>query len=307
MRALVATGDPETLIDLREVADPVPERHEALVAVRAVSLNRGELRLLARRPAGWRPGQDIAGVVVRHAADGSGPAEGARVVAMVEQAGWAELVAVPSHRLAVLPDTVHFEQAATLPIAGITALRSLRLGGALLGRRVLITGASGGVGQFAVQLAVRSGAHVTGVVGRAEWVGRVLSLGATEAISRMAELTTPFDFILESVGGPAFREAVRLSAPNATIVLIGSSSGEDSRFQIYDFFGHEGLKMFVFFSYHEPATLGSDLAILTNLVAQGDLSPQIGVTAPWHDVKRVLEMLRNREFVGKAVLQLDTI
>lgn len=305
MRALVASGDPHMPVALREVADPVPERNEALVAVRAVSLNRGELRLLARRPAGWRPGQDIAGVVVRPAADGSGPAAGTRVVAMIDAGGWAQFAAVPTERLATLPDAVSFTAAAALPIAGITALRSLRMGGALLGRRVLITGASGGVGQFAVQLAARSGAYVTGVVSRPDRTDAVLALGAHQAVSSMAELTTPFDYILESVGGAVFREAVQLSAPDATMVLIGSSSGEDSRFQIYDFFGHEGLKLLIFFSYHEPHTLGRDLSTLANLVAQGGLAPQIGLEAPWQDVGMALEQLRQRQFIGKAVLLVD--
>jgi NADPH:quinone reductase-like Zn-dependent oxidoreductase len=159
MRALVATGDSRTLLEMREVEEPAPSPNEALVEVRAVSINRGELRLLAARPEGWRPGQDVAGVV-RRAAQNGGPPEGTRVVGLVDQAGWAERVAAPLSRLAPLPEAVSFAAAATLPIAGLTALRALRLGGALLGRSVLITGATGGVGHLAVQLAARSGARV---------------------------------------------------------------------------------------------------------------------------------------------------
>jgi len=130
MRALVATGpaNAATPLELREVDEPSPARDESIVAVRAVSINRGELRLLSVRPAGWRPGQDIAGTVVKAAADGDGPAVGTRVVALVDQAGWAERVAVPRSRIAVVPDVVSFAQAATLPVAGLTALRALRLG-----------------------------------------------------------------------------------------------------------------------------------------------------------------------------------
>src|SRR6266851_10129885 len=145
MRALVATSDPLAPLEIRAVDEPSPEANQSLVEVRAVSINRGELRLLAARPAGWRPGQDIAGVVVQTAADGSGPPVGTRVVALVDQAGWAEQVGVPSSRLGVLPDGVSFAQAASLPVAGLTALRALRLGGMLLGRTVLVSGATGGV------------------------------------------------------------------------------------------------------------------------------------------------------------------
>jgi hypothetical protein len=100
MLALVNTPGGNAPVDLREVAEPQPALNEALVEVRAFSLNRGELRLFQVRPEGWRPGQDISGVVLRQAADGSGPAAGARVVALTDNAGWAERAAVPTHRMA---------------------------------------------------------------------------------------------------------------------------------------------------------------------------------------------------------------
>src|SRR5690606_9014076 len=109
------------------------------VGVEAVAINRGELRLLAARGAGWRPGQAVAGVVLQQAADGSGPPPGERVVAWPEQQGWAEQLAVPTTHLAVLDPRVSFSEAATLPVAGITALRLLRIGGDRRGRRVLVT------------------------------------------------------------------------------------------------------------------------------------------------------------------------
>src|SRR5205085_4770930 len=143
MLALVNTPSAPIPIELREVPEPEPASDEAIVEVHAFSLNRGELALLANRPEGWRPGQDIAGIVVRAAADGSGPQEGTRVVAMVDGAGWAQRVAAPTARMAALPDNVSFASAATLPVAGLTALRLVRLGGSLLGRRALITGAAG--------------------------------------------------------------------------------------------------------------------------------------------------------------------
>src|SRR6202008_775002 len=99
-------------------------------------------------PSGRTVGWDIAGVVERAAADGSGPPEGARVVGLVWTGGWSERAAVPTRQLAELPDAVSFEQAATLPVAGLTALHALQIGGFCLGKRVLVIGASGGVGRF---------------------------------------------------------------------------------------------------------------------------------------------------------------
>src|SRR5919197_2516406 len=106
MRALVATGNPQSPLQLRDVDEPSPSSGETIVEVKAVSINRGELRLLATRPEGWRPGQDIAGVVVQAPPDGL-PA-GTRVVALVDQAGWAERVAVAPNRIAALPEAVSF-------------------------------------------------------------------------------------------------------------------------------------------------------------------------------------------------------
>ncbi len=106
-----------------DLPEPEPADGELVVEVRAFAINRGELSLLEQRPDGWRPGQDVAGVVNRTAADGSGPRKGARVVGIVDGASWAERVAVPVHRVASLPDGVDFSSAASLPIAGLTALR----------------------------------------------------------------------------------------------------------------------------------------------------------------------------------------
>src|SRR6266700_1123919 len=145
MLALVNTPSAPIPVELHEVAEPEPAPDEAIVEVHAFSLNRGELALLAGRPEGWRPGQDIAGVVVKAAADGSGPKEGTRVVALVDGAGWAQRAAAHTARMATLPDNVSFASAATLPVSGLTALRTLRYGGSLLGHFVLITAASADV------------------------------------------------------------------------------------------------------------------------------------------------------------------
>src|SRR5437667_11064747 len=106
MRAIVNTPGGAEPVAIREVAEPELQPNEALVEMRAFSLNRGELRLFQVRPEGWQPGQDTSGVVLQAAADGGGPSAGTRVVALTDNAGWAERAAVPAHRMAVLPDNV---------------------------------------------------------------------------------------------------------------------------------------------------------------------------------------------------------
>src|SRR4051795_3898727 len=117
MLAVVNTPSGSEPIAIRDVPEPEPKPNEALVAVHAFSLNRGELRLFQARPEGWRPGQDIAGIVLRQAADGSGAAEGTRIVGLCDWHGWAERAAVPSHRMAPIADSVSFAPAAALPVA----------------------------------------------------------------------------------------------------------------------------------------------------------------------------------------------
>ena len=307
MRALVATGDTTGPLTLQEVDPPTPATSETVVEVKACSINRGELRLLASRPRGWRPGQDIAGVVAEPAADGNGPPAGTRVVALVDQAGWAERVAVPRSRLAVLPDSVSFQAAATLPVAGLTALRALRLGGTLLGKAVLVTGASGGVGHFAVQLAAHSGARVTGVSRNPDRGLGLRDAGDVRLVSSVESAGGPFDLILESVGGASLTASLKAVAPDGTVALFGNSSGEDSSVSFASFGGRPRARLYAFFVYEsgEPPTFGADLALLANVIAAGRLHPQVGLEASWRNPVDALRMLRERQLEGKAVLLVD--
>lgn len=186
MRALVYAPDAPANLRFDEVAEPSPTESQALIDVHAIALNFGELHFIdqMRRP-GEVPGWDSAGVVVRAAADGSGPQVGARVVGFGGEAGWAERRVVSTDNLAELPEFVEFEDAAALPVAGVTALQALRALGPIVGRRVLVTGASGGVGRFAVQLAARAGAHVVAAVGSAPRGEGLAELGAAEAVLRV--------------------------------------------------------------------------------------------------------------------------
>jgi len=306
MRAIVNTpGAPEP-VAIRDVPEPQPKPNEALLAVHAFSLNRGELRLLQVRPEGWRPGQDIAGIVMKQATDGSGPSVGTRVVGLTDWEGWAERAALPSHRIAPIADNVTFAQAAALPVAGLTALRTLRHGAPLLGKRVLITGAAGGVGNLAVQLAVRSGARVTAVVGNRERAGILDGLGAAEIVTDIAEVQGRFELILESAGGPSLTAAIERIAAKGTIVVYGNSSGEPTPFSFRDFAENQNARIqaFHYFTSEPEERFGPDLALLAGLIADGSLRPRI-VEHGWRELSRVGPLLRDRQVPGKAVFHIE--
>jgi NADPH:quinone reductase len=305
VRALVATGN-EGLVELREVAEPERDRDEALVEVRAVSLNRGESNRLKAAAEGWRPGWDLAGVVRERARDGSGPVAGTRVVGWLPEGAWAELASVPTDRLAGLSDGVSFVDASTLPVAGLTALRTLRMGGLLLDRRVLVTGAAGGVGRFAIQLAARAGAHVTAIVGRPERAQGLAELGADEILLSIDDAKGPFDLILESAGGSSLGRALTLVGRLGTVVTFGNSSGEPATFDPAPLYRTwwASLRGFILFA-PERESYADDLALLADLVARGQLHPQIGLEARWNDAAETVRALLDRQVAGKAVLHVS--
>jgi NADPH2:quinone reductase len=306
MLAVVNTpGGPEP-VAIRKVPEPEPRPNEALVAVRAFSLNRGELRLFQVRPEGWRPGQDIAGIVLKQAADGSGPAARTRVVGLCDWHGWAERAPVPSHRMAPLADNVTFAQAASLPVAGLTALRALRHGAPLLGKRVLITGAAGGVGNLAVQLAASSGARVIALVGNAERARVLDGLGAAEIVTRIADAEGRFALILESAGGAALKTAIERVEHRGTVVIFGNSSGEPTELNFRDFAEHQNARIqaFHYFTSEPEERFGPDLSLLASLVADGSLRPRI-VEHSWRELARIGPLLLGRQVAGKAVFHID--
>jgi NADPH:quinone reductase len=305
MLAVVNTpGGPEP-VAIREIAEPELRPSEALVAVHAFSLNRGELRLFQVRPEGWRPGQDIAGVVLKQAADGSGSPAGSRVVALCDWEGWAERAAVPSHRIAPIADNVSFGAAASLPVAGLTALRALRHGAPLLGKRVLVTGAAGGVGNLAVQLAARSGARVTAVVGNPER-GRILDgLGAAEIVTGIDQAQGRFELILEAAGGASLKAAIERVEHRGTVVIFGNSSGQPTELNFRDFAEHQNARIqgFHYFTSEPEERFGPDLGLLARLVADGSLKPRI-VEHDWRELPGVGPLLRDRQIAGKAIFRI---
>jgi NADPH2:quinone reductase len=302
MRALLAPD-----LRLAEAPDPQPERDEALVAVHAFSLNRGESRRVASDPEGEVPGWDLAGVVERPAADGSGPPHGARVVGMVDRGAWAERAAVPTRDLAVLPDDVTDEQAATLPVAGITALLALDLYGNPLERRVLVTGATGGVGRFAVQLARTAGAHVTALVRRREAADELRGLGAEDVITEIPADGAGFHLAIEGVGGPVLAAAIDGLAENGTVISFAQTVDEPTTFATRSLYRKEvrvrGL--FVFPECRARGGAGALLERLVALVAAGRLETQIRDTVSWRDGRAAVERLLTGSVDGKLVAVLD--
>jgi len=303
MRAVVY--DPEARANLRlaDVDEPAAGESEALIEVRATALNFGEVHFIdqMRRP-GEVPGWDAAGVVLQAAADGSGPAVGSRVVGFHGAGGWAERRAVPTENLAQLPDSVEFGPAAALPVAGVTALQALRALGPVVGRRVLITGASGGVGRFGVQLAARAGAHVIAAVGSAARGAGLVQLGAAEVVVGLADVTEPVFGVLDNVGGQLLAEAFSLVDEGGSAQSIGMASNQPTTID-FEVQRRRGVRKRL-----EPFTVrtpfGPDLAYLVELLAAGELDPQVGLRVSWNEVADAAEALLDRRVPGKAVLDV---
>ncbi len=300
MLALVVDPDAPHALRLGEVPEPTPKPHQVLVDVRHTSLNFGELSL-ARGGAepGTVLGWDAAGVVAAAAADGTGPDVGSRVVTRGVH-GWAQRQAASVHNLAVVPDSVDLASASALPVAAGTAFGALRAAGNLLGRRVLITGASGGVGRFAVQLAALAGAQVIASVGSAERGRGLTELGADQVVIGLDGIDSPVDVALDTVGGSQLVQAFALVAPGGNLQSIGWASGEPAVFGPYATVGPA--KSLTSFTLRDK--LADDLAVLVGLVASGKLVVEIGWRGPWTDFDAAVEALRSRTVAGKAVLDV---
>ena len=312
IRAVLVDKRAPANLSLGEIEKPSPAPSEALVRVSSISLNRGEVRRAQAAEPGFNPGWDLAGTVEREAADKTGPPAGARVVGLLPSAAWAELVAVPTNSLAELPENVPFGQAATLPVAGLTALYALEKGGGLLGRNILVTGASGGAGHFGVQLARLSGARVVALVRREENENLLREAGAHEVAvgedTGNAGSFGPYHLILESVGGKVLGDAIGMLATGGTCVAFGASGAAETSFDVRSFYLVGGARLYGFILFHEvlahPASDG--LARLAALVAEGQLRPHVSVEASWEEVGEVTQRLLERAYTGKAVLSVGS-
>ncbi|MBO3747522.1 zinc-binding dehydrogenase [Streptosporangiaceae bacterium NEAU-GS5] len=306
MKALIPSGDLAAPVVLADVPEPTPRANEALVRVEAFSINRGETFKLEAPMPGERPGKDIAGLVIQPAADGSGPTGIARVVGHPASGGWAEYAAVPTEALAILPDHVSTVQGAALPLAGLTALRLLRAAGPVVGRRVLLTGASGGVGHYVTELAAAAGAEVTAVTRNAERGARLTELGAAEVVHDVAAARGRYDIVLESTGGQAMPVALARLAKRGMLIWFGQASRTPATLNFFDFFNGPESALIRHFHYLDADTsLGQDLAALVRLVAEDRLHPEIGRIADWAETATTLTDLRERHIRGKAVLTLS--
>jgi len=301
MRAVIADPSAPAALRLAEVPEPAPGPSQVLIDVRHASLNYGDLNdaRSGRVPPGAVLGSDVAGVVARAAADGSGPAVGARVVALAAGA-FAQRCAVEVGALAEVPPSVDLAQAAALPVAGVAALRALRAAGPALGKRVLVTGASGGVGRFAVQLAARAGAHVIASVGSAARGAGLAGAGADQVVVGLDGVDQPVDVVLDNVGGPQLVAAWGLLAPGGSLQSIGWTSGQPAVFPPYSTVGPpKSLTSFLI-----EGAASAELATLVQLVAQGRLAVDVGWRGPWEQVAEAAEALRGRRVDGKAVMDV---
>jgi NADPH:quinone reductase-like Zn-dependent oxidoreductase len=291
---------------LTDVPQPKPKPDEALIAVEAFSLNHGELPKVGFFPEGTIGGWDSAGRVIQPATDGSGPPAGTRVVGWVFGGAWAEQRAVPTLNLGTLPDGIDAEQASTLPVAAGTALRALRALGAVLGRSVLITGATGGVGRFAVQLARRAGAYVVVLVSSVAKGDELLRIGANEFVTEVSQFSSPVYGVIENIGGRTLVEAWNQLAPRGTLVSVGYASAQPAVFPPYSTIGPSKsiVSIRLDFPVHPVETLAEDFSYLAKLVAAGALETSIVWRGNWGQLPEAIELLSSRRISGKAVLRV---
>lgn len=314
VRAVVVDPDAPGRLALAEVPAPEPAPNEAVVRVHATSVNLGDVFRVPHAEAGWRPGWDLAGVVEQAAADGSGPATGTRVLGLrgVRFGAWGELVAVPTAWLAELPNEVSFAQGATLPTCGLTALYALERAGFLLNRTVLVTGASGGLGHFVVQLAAQAGAYVIAGVRRPERAAAVKDLGVRDVVvgEDIADAARfgPYDVVIDILGGDSLAKALPQLRPDGLCVALGISAGIETKLNLAQLFGTVGgvnLVPLVLFTEMDRRGGAAGLAGLARMVAEGRLRPIVDVEESWTEVAAVAQKFLNREITGKAVLHFD--
>lgn len=308
MQAVVVDPSAPGRLVLVAVPLPSPRADEALIQVQAISLNRGETRRAMTAEAGHRPGWDLAGVVTQGAANGSGPAAGTRVVGWLPAGAWAQFAAVPTNAIAALPDNVSYADASTLPVAGLTALYALEKNGSVLDRRVLITGATGGVGYLAVQMARHAGAHVVGVARTEARAALVRAAGAHDVFisddAHEAAQHGPFHIVVDGVGGAVLANCLSALAPGGMAVAYGVTIGPEIAFDLGAFFRTGGASLYGFTLFHEIRyeSAASGLGRLARMVGEGALRPLIEVETSWTAVAAVAQRLLDRDFAGKAVL-----
>jgi NADPH2:quinone reductase len=306
MRALVADPTASPALSLADVPEPSPGPGQLLLDMEAASVNRGEIRTAAKQPPGTVIGWDVAGTV---AAVGEGVSSfdvGERVVTLSPSGGaFAERVVVPAEWTAPLPSACDFVAAATLPVAGVTAVGILRLARVHAGDRVLITGAAGGVGLFAVQLALQAKATVTGQARGEERAAIVRDLGA-EALVHPGDgspVDGEFDVVIDGIGGPMLGPLLDVAATGGRVVVFGNSADAESTFRVERFYS-KSVTIFGFRVFASVPTdqVVKDMANLADQAASGALRVTVQATAPLADALPLIRDLYDRKVTGKVVL-----
>jgi NADPH:quinone reductase len=312
IRRVTATPGADHVVAVTAGALRQPFSNEAVIRVAAFSMNRGELGRARNAEApeiqiGW----DFAGVVETAAGDGSGPTVGTRVVGFsTRMEAWAELVSIPTTHIAPIPDDVTNAQAATLPVAGLTALHSVDAATALIGRKALITGATGGVGMFATQLALIGGADTVAQVRRADQVSFVESLGdctplVTDDGSGIGDPGT-YRLVVDGVSGPILEAGIKALGPDGICVCYGITAAPEISIEVrpFMFSGQAKVMGFYLYSQAEITPPSDNLPRLLRLVADGRLNCGIERETTWDEVGQTAQGLLERDFSGKAVLHI---
>ncbi len=303
---------------LTDVPDPTPGPHDVVVRVRAAGVDRGTWHLMVghpyavrlafglRRPKHPVPGRDVAGVVTEVGAKVTRVAVGDEVIGTAD-GSFAELAVVPEARVARKPASLSFEEAATLPISGLTALQAVRDAGRIrAGDRVLVVGASGGVGSYAVQIATAYGAEVTGVAsgGKADLVR---ALGATRVIDYTREDLddgTRYDVVLDIAGLRPIRQLRRILTGTGTLVIIGGEGGDRWLGGTHRQLAALALSPFV--GQRLTALLSKenadDLDTLAQLVEQGSVRPALERTYALHEAAKAIDHVVSGHARGKVAV-----
>jgi len=318
MKAVVqdSYGPPEVL-RLGTVDEPVIGDDDVLVRVTAAGVDQGVWHLVAghprlvrlvtgiRKPRNPVPGMDVAGVVTAVGANVTRFRIGDEVFGSGTST-FAEYAKVPERNLMPRPANVTSTEAAAVPISGLTALQALQRGKVQPGQRVLVIGAAGGVGSYAVQLAVAAGADVTGIC-RTEKMDFVRSLGADDVLDYTREAITDggrrYDLIIDTGGNRTLRELRRALTPTGTLVIVGAEVGGPMaglgrlpRALLLDLFVKQRLRVFTSTSNPE------DLHTLADHLADGTLRAPVDRTFPLADVGAAIRYLREGHVRGKVVV-----
>jgi NADPH:quinone reductase-like Zn-dependent oxidoreductase len=319
MKAIVYSryGPPDALA-LKDIDQPMVNDDAVLVRVRAAAVAKGDwltvrgLPYIARmrygltKPKHPVPGFDVAGRIEAVGRNVTQLRPGDEVFGWCD-GSFAEYALVPEGQLALKPANLTFEQAAAVPISGFAALQAVRdTGGVQSGQRVVVIGASGGVGSFAVQLAKAFGAEVTGV-GSTKSVELVRSIGADHVIDYTQEDFTRsgqrYDLILEMAGNRSLADLRRALTPKGTLVLVGGSGGKwfmgigrTLRAVVVSRFVGQRLRSFL----SKPK--GADLVVLKELIEAGKVTPVIDRTFPLSETPEAIRYVGERSTQGKTVI-----